>query len=174
MRYEDTTTGRVAGQGSTNGRFWTFEDVRERMVGAMECWWRMPDRERSWQHVRSAWPPIMRRVGGGALDPLASSRFGARVVVGEVDHEEEDPQPARPSLTRREIEEAREASEWMQHVPERDRRLVSMVLASLAAGAKRVPWLSIWNELGRGRPGPDGLEKRFTRALAGIAEALNR
>lgn len=149
------------GAAAEAGSFWTFEAVEARLVEAMLCWWRMPDRERGWQRVKAAWPEIQ--------------RFPWRQNVGgETDEREEDPQPRRPALTRGEIEETGEASEWLRHVADRDRKLVAMVLACLAGGAKAAPWLDIWDRLGRGRPGPEGLRKRYSRAITKIAQELSR
>lgn len=146
--------------GSGETRFMSFDAVEERLVEAMRCWWRMPDRERGWQRVKAIWPE--------------TKSHGWRVGVdGEHSEREADPQPRRPALTRGEIEEARQASEWMAHVPERDRRMVAMAIGALAGGARRVPWLAIWDALGRGRPGPEGLRMRYSRALTNIANALN-
>jgi hypothetical protein len=43
-----------------------------------------------------------------------------------------------------------EASEWLAHVREEDRRLVVLVLVYLAKGEKKVPWLKLTRRLGVG------------------------
>jgi len=147
-----------------NGRkdFWTFDMVEERLVEAMELWRRAPDRERAWQHIRAYWPEVLRRPG-------------RLVVDGEHDEREEDKAEPRPlPLTRAEVAEMNAAGELLQLAPERDRRLVAIVLAYRARGFDKVPWLRIWDRLGRGKPGPDGLRKRYTRSISDIAIALSR
>ncbi|HWT12286.1 MAG TPA: hypothetical protein VN231_06005 [Allosphingosinicella sp.] len=163
MNYAETNAGRARSEASETGsarRFWTFDDVETRLADAMEAWWRVPDRERGWQHVRALWPDIARQ--GWRVD-----------VDGEFDEREAVQVPRRPALTRDQVKAMVEASEWLAFVPERDRRLVAIVLTYRVRGFDKVPWLRIWDRLGRGRPGPEGLRKRYGRALAGIAAALN-
>ena len=65
-----------------------------------------------------------------------------------------------------------EAAEWLRFVPERDRRLVSLALAYLAVGNKRVPWMRLKAVMGV-RFGADGLRMRYARAVATICQRLN-
>jgi hypothetical protein len=161
MNYTDTIAGRVENEASKGGRFLTFAAVELRLVGAMETWWRMPDRESGWLHVKALWPDIQRFPD-------------RRVIGGENDEQEAVTLPRRPAPTRDQIAEMVEASEWIAHAPERDRRLVAIVLALKAKGVRKVLWSRIWERLGRGRPGPDGLRKRYSRAITDIAQALSR
>lgn len=131
------------------------------MVDAMELWQRTPDRESGWLHVKAAWPDIM--------------RFPWRVGVGgEHDEREAVTVPKRPNPSREQIAKMVEASEWLLLAPERDRKLVAIVLAHhVRRPGKPVRWIRIWDGLGRGRPGPDGLRMRYSRAIGDIARALS-
>jgi hypothetical protein len=164
MNYADTNAGRVQAEASEPGRvksFWTFDDVETRLAEAMRLWWQAPDRERGWQHVKAMWPEIQ--------------RHGWRVDVdGEFDERPAIEEPRPLPLTRDQVAEMIEASEWLAHAPERDRKLVAIVLVYHAKGAREVPWKRIWERLGRGKPGPDGLRKRYSRAIAAIAKVLSR
>jgi len=161
MNYADTNAGRVEAEASKSGRFYSFEMVEDRMVEALQLWRRAPDRERAWLHVKALWPDIKRH-----------AEFVA--VGGEHDRRQVVVEPKRPALTRDQVAEMVEASEWLAYVDERDRRLVVTVLALKARGITRILWSRIWERGGRGKPGPDGLRKRYSRAIADIAMTLSR
>lgn len=147
----------------SQGTVYTFKLVEERLVEAMRLWRRMPDRERGWQHVRALWPELKHGVEN-------------RNVGGEISQREataEPPKTRRPAPTRDQIAEMEEAGEWLGLVAERDRRLVALALAAKAGGREAVPWQALWERLGRGRPGPRGLQQRYDRAIAGVAMRLN-
>jgi hypothetical protein len=165
MTYAGRSSGRVEAHPSGCGRdhlgagFMTFEDVEGRMVEAMLLWRRAPDRERGWLHVRAFWPEIR--------------RFGWTTSVGgEYDHPEEQPQPRALPLTRAEVASMMEASDWLAHAPQADRKLVALALTALAAGHKRVPWARLKPLMGV-EYGAHGLRKRYCRAIATIAKAVN-
>lgn len=132
----------------------TFEAVQERLVEALRLWWRMPDRERGWMTIRAFWPEMRRH-----------NHFG--------DYADTEGAPRPLPLSRAEIAEMDEASEWMRFIPDRDRKLVALALLRLARGEKRVPWLELRAPLGV-QFGADGLRKRYSRAISSIAQALNR
>jgi hypothetical protein len=160
MTYENSITGRLADEASDAGKrlFWSFDDVEERMVEAMDLWRRSPDRERGWLHVKAFWPEIRR-----------SGVF--QVVGNEIDHPEEKPELRPLPLTRAQVRDMMETSEWMAHIPERDRRLVAIVLAYKVQG-KKPQWLKIKKRLGIPF-GAHGLRKRYSRAITSICSALN-
>jgi hypothetical protein len=162
MIYGCANAGRVHEDPSTDGKveFWTFDDVQDRLVEAMLLWRRSPDREQGWLRVKALWPDIRR----GAL-------FTA--VGGELDFPEKDPQPRVPPLTRQQVADMNEAAEWLLLVPERDRRLVAVAVSSLTGGGKQVPWGKLKRLLGV-EFGVHGLRKRYSRAITGIANTLNR
>lgn len=165
MRYANREAGRPASSVSnaernpSKGDFVSFHDVEERLVEAMCCWRRAPDRERGWLQVRSYWPEVRR------------SEF-IRVVAGEIDWPtvEKDLRPL--PLTRAEVATMMEASDWLQHVPERDRRLVALAAAQLASGKPQVSWKRLKRQLGV-EFGADGLRMRYSRAITAIAQSLN-
>lgn len=142
------------------GELLTYEDAVETMVDVAQLWRKAPDRERSWQAVRCAWPDILRHAW-------------RRGVGGEWDEQEEDPEPTSIPLTRDQVGMMDRVGEWLLHVDEEDRRLVVVAVAYLARGSKRVPWDKVWKRLGRGKPGPDGLRKRFGGAVTAICGAVN-
>lgn len=141
------------------GGLLAFEEVERRLVDALVLWRRMPDRERGWQAVKAYWPDIMRHPGRA-------------VIGGEHDEQPLDPQPRPLRLSRAEVAEMEEVSEWMRFVPERDRRLVALALACLADGEARVPWMRLKRAMGVAF-GADGLRKRYGAALTAICHGLN-
>jgi len=165
MRYTNQHGGRVgsdysnAARNPSSGAFMSFAAVEERLVEATCLWHRAPDRERGWLHVRAYWPEVRR------------SEF-IRVVAGELDWPEPETDLRPLPLTRAEVATMTEASEWLAHVPERDRRLVVAAVAYLAAGHPQVSWTKLKRRLGVPF-GADGLRMRYSRAITAIADALN-
>jgi len=139
-------------------QFWTWRDAEDRLVEAMRHWWRSSDNE-------------ARFALGGRISSIWRQAFTDKLALIEQLGMEPSPPSALP-LSRGDMKRMAEASEWLAYVPERDRRLVIAVLIKLAKGAKVVPWLVIWKALGRGRPGPEGLRSRYSRAITDIANAL--
>jgi hypothetical protein len=160
MTYQDDRSGSPQSEPSNSGSltFWSFDAVEERMVEAMELWRRAPDRERGWLHVKAFWPQIRR-----------SGVF--QIVAGELDHPEEKPELKPLPLTRAEVAAMMEASDWLLHVPERDRRLVTIALFYQAQG-KQPQWAKIKRRLGIPF-GADGLRMRYSRAITQICKSLN-
>lgn len=161
-----TTSSHKREGGSLAGLI-TFDALEARLVDAMRLWDRAPDREAAWLHVRAYWPEIVRK----------GWRKG---VAGEWDERSEDEEKEEPRplpLTRDEVAEMNEAGELLGLVPERDRKLVVRVLAYMARASDeeraRVPWMRIWRTTGGGKPGPDGLRRRYSRAITAMANALN-
>jgi hypothetical protein len=145
-----------------NGDYWSWQDVEDRLAEAMRHWWRSSDNE-------------ARFALGGRVSSIWRQYFPTRRDLAQWDMLVDMPavEPTPLPLSRGDIARMNEASEWLAHVPERDRRLVVAVLVRLASGAKTVPWLLIWKALGRGKPGPEGLRSRYSRGLTCIAHALN-
>ncbi|SMF70602.1 hypothetical protein SAMN06295910_1905 [Allosphingosinicella indica] len=130
------------------------------MVEAMRLWRRAPDRERGWHHVKAMWPEIMRHGFFGDGD-------------GEVNHADPDARPRPLPLTRDQVAEMEAVGEWLgRHVDERDRRLVTLALAELAAGRRRIRWSALKPKLGDGIS-TRGLGMRYRRAISGVAKVLN-
>jgi hypothetical protein len=75
-------------------------------------------------------------------------------------------------LTRDEVGERDQASEWLALVPAADRRIVVLALYDLQRG-RRVSWLAMRAQVGV-KLGADGLARRYTKALDLIARHLNR
>jgi hypothetical protein len=142
---------------------WTWQAVHDRLCDAMRHWWRSHDNDARFSlggRISSVWRSYV-------PDRRDLAAWGALV-----DFEADEPSPL--PLSRADIRRMNEASEWMRFVPEGDRRLVVMVLAKMAGGRhKTVPWLTIWKALGRGKPGPDGLRSRYSRAITCVANELN-
>jgi hypothetical protein len=137
---------------------WTWEEIEDRLVDALDLWRRSHDRDARFSlggRISSVWRQCVD-------DPLALIE---RHVVA--------PEAPRPlPLSRGDMARMTEASEWMRFVPERDRRLVVLALTYLLKGHSRVPWLKLKHRLGI-KFGAEGVRKRYSRALEAIAKALN-
>jgi hypothetical protein len=137
---------------------WTWQMVQERMADAMRHWWRSHDSDARFGlggRISSVWQQCVD-------DQLA--------LIERVGVETEAPR-ALP-LSRGDMARMVEASEWLAHVREEDRRLVVVVLVYLAKGEKKVPWLKLVRRLGV-QHGADGLRKRYSRAITDVANVLN-
>jgi hypothetical protein len=141
---------------------WTWQAVEERMAEAMGHWWRSPDSEARYSL-------------GGRISSIWRQSWTDRSVMALIEQLDvvKTEQPKALPLSRDDMARMVEASEWMRFVPEADRRLVITVLVKLAKGNTTVPWLAIWKALGRGKPGPEGLRSRYSRAITCVANALN-
>jgi hypothetical protein len=162
MTYEwQTRQGNASAIVPGGGRVpaWTWQDVEDRMVEAMGHWWRSTDSEARFSL-------------GGRISSIWRQAFTDKLALIEQLDMEPTPPMALP-LSRGDIARMQEASEWMRFIPEADRRLVIMVLAKKARGHKTVPWMIIWKALGRGKPGPEGLRSRYSRAVTCVAAMLN-
>jgi hypothetical protein len=145
--------------------FYSFRMVQERLVEGRQLWDRMPDPDARFGlsgRISSIWRSFVRDrelliLTGNLLDASTEETPELRAL-----------RPGRDDIAR-----MIEASNWIVHVPEADRRLVAVAVAFLARGRKRVPWDKVWNALGRGRPGPDGLRKRYSAAITKVAQALS-
>jgi hypothetical protein len=140
---------------------WTWQAVQDRMAEAMRHWWRSHDSEARFNL-------------GGRISSVWQSYFPDRADLTSwgslVDLETAEPRPL--PLSRADMARMVEASEWLAHVREGDRRLVVLALVYLAKGHKRVPWLKIKRRLGVDY-GADGLRMRFSRAITDVAVVLN-
>lgn len=141
---------------------WTWQAVEDRMSEAMRHWWRSPDAEARFSL-------------GGRISSIWRQAWTDRLGMALIEQLDlpaaEEPRPL--PLSRDDMARMVEASEWMRFVPEADRRLVVIVLVKKAKGASVTPWLAIWKTLGRGKPGPEGLRSRYSRAIGEVAHALN-
>lgn len=140
--------------------FWTFDMVQERLVEAMITCWRHPDRERGWQRQRSHWPDVLRELSAGDYDARGGDGTSSDVAI----------RPA--SLTRRDVAEMEEAFGWTDILAAEDRRLVGMVIADLARGARQVAWRGMLRRMGLAH-GAEGLRKRYGRAIEAICVVRN-
>jgi hypothetical protein len=161
MSYEN---GRVQTDASTGGRVpvWTYDDVEQRMVEAMQHWWRSHD-------------PEARFSLGGRISSAWRQYFPTRLdlaIWGMLADAPEAEAPKALPLSRADMQRMTEASDWLAHVPEDDRRLVVLALTKLAAGHKRVPWSKLLRPLGH-QHGADRLRMRYSRALTKVCQALN-
>jgi hypothetical protein len=143
--------------GGDRGTIWTFDAVEERLVEAMSCLWRLPDRERGWlgTATMSLWRQVKREWG---------------------DYVDSSEEPRKPGLTRREVADMEEALGWLGHVPAGDsRKIVGVALRYLARGESRVPWVDVLARAGGKGSGwtTDGLRMRYSRAITMICNRLN-
>ena len=141
--------------GMENGAtFWSFALVEERLVEALRFWW----------HVE------------GAGWPFASDgpwHLIARDDSWDWDNDKwADALPPKMPLSVDQVRRRDEATAWLRHAPDRDRRLVVLAVTALAAGRKRVPWRALLKPMGMKR-GADGLRMRYGRAVNAICVTLN-
>lgn len=140
---------------------WTFDIVEERLVEAALLWRRAPDKTAHWHQVRAYWPEMQRHERFGDYDARGGDGTSSDVKL----------KPAM--LAREEMSRMEEASAWIgEHVPERDRRLVCLVLMIKAAG-HRPQWIRLLKSMGMAR-GAEGLRKRYSRAVAAVAGELQK
>jgi len=164
---------------SWEGDYWTFDAVEERLIDAMLLWKRSPGGGK-WPFAGDApWHLMSRKtrtaeaLTRGKLKPAEEAEVVARLLREEDDREtaqwqgRDRPRP----LTRDEVDRRDEATEWLGFVPNADRKLVIMALTEKASGRK-VSWMRLKPLLGVAF-GADGLRKRYSRAISGIARALN-
>lgn len=137
------------------GLLLSFDDVQERLVEAMRCSWRQPDRERGWIKVRSLWPAFRRHTWFGDYGESAS-----------------DAVPRSAPLSRREIAQMDQAFSWVEAVSGDDRRLIGLAVSALARGEGRVPWRRLLGPMGL-KLGSDGLRMRYGRAMRKVVERAN-
>lgn len=134
--------------------FWTFDDVEARLVEAMRLWW----------HVEGAGWPF---ASDGPWHLIAQDK----TWDWDRDSWADAPIPKLP-LSREQMRRRDEATAWLRHAPDRDRRLVVMAVTALAAGRKTVPWRALLKPMGL-TLGAHGLRKRYSRAVTCICETLN-
>src|SRR3546814_10811697 len=125
---------------------WTFGEVEARLVEAMGFWWRTPDREAAWLHIRAFWPEFCRH-----------NHFG--------DYADDEAVPRPMPLTRAQVARRDQATEWLLLAPERDRRLVILSARTLARGERQVPRRALLPQMGL-RMGAEGRRKRYGGAIA--------
>lgn len=153
--------------------WWTFDQVEERLVEAMQLWHRSPG-EGSWPFASDApWHLLTR-----AVRMTAGDVRGMEVLrMLQADDEEEtrhwQGRERSQPLTRDDVARRDEASEWLGFVADRDRQLLIVVLSAKACGSGRVSWEAIWKANGRGKPGPEGLQMRYRRSVSTICQQLN-
>lgn len=140
---------------------WTFALVRDALADAMALWRRSPGEARTPYASDGPWHLMLREMEAGDYDARGGFETSSDVVL-------------RPlPLGREEVAYRDRVSEWLVHVtkPE-DRRLLAIACGYYAAGYQQVPWRKIKHALAIPR-GEAGLRKRFERAIAAIAGALN-
>ena len=142
MRIEDQIQG------------WTFKGVEERLVEAIRYWW----------HVEGAGWPF---ASDGPWHLIAADK----TWDWDADKWADAPIPKLP-LSREQMKRRDEATAWLRHAPERDRKLVVLAVTALAAGRKVVPWRALLRPMAMTR-GADGLRMRYGRAMTAICNALN-
>jgi hypothetical protein len=132
-------------------QYWSFAEVEARLVEALQFQWRLEGGR--WSFASDGpWHLIVRDWWDWAAH-------------------EDKPVPRIP-LSREQMARMEEASAWLAHAPERDRKLVVLAIMALAAGRKVVPYRALLKPMGL-TMGADGLRKRYGRAITCICNALN-
>jgi hypothetical protein len=152
--------------------FWTFDAVQERLIEAMRLWWRSPGGGR-WPFAGDApWHLMTRRTRIEAGD-FKGRELQLREQADDAEEAKRwEGRDRKGPLSRDEVALRDEATEWLLWVPERDRRLVIIALTQLAAGHANPSWMKIKTMVGV-EFGADGLRKRYSRAVSGVAQRLN-
>lgn len=133
----------------------TFTGLEDRLVEALCICWRDADRARGWQHVKSAWPEIMREAHlGDYVEPSSDAAI----------------RPA--ALTRQDVAEMEEAFDWLNAADPTDRKLIGLAINQLARGKREISWIAMLPVMGLPR-GAEGLRMRYGRAMTAICNAVN-
>jgi hypothetical protein len=139
-------------------RQWSFVLVEERLVEAVLLWRRSPGGGK-WPYASDA-PWYLIQAEAGDWGKVGLGETGSDVPIG------------RRSLSRAEVAQRDEASDWIgRWVPERDRRLVATALGWKASD-RQVPWRRLVRDMGL-RMGAGGLQRRYERAITCIVKALD-
>jgi hypothetical protein len=133
------------------------DDVEAALVEAWGLWRRSPGGGR-WPFASDGpWHLVQRETRAGDYD--------ARGGDGEA------PPPREPGLSVAEVAARDRATVLLAMVPERDRRLVCIVIEQLGRGAARPDWGLVLVKMGMAR-GKEGLRKRYRRALEDVARRV--
>jgi hypothetical protein len=147
--------------------FWTYDLVEARLVEAVRCWWRMPGGGK-WPFAGDAPWHLIRPVVGDY--DVGLDKHGKPVKLTT---REDAPKPRPAPLTRAEIADMEEATEWLTFVGEDKRRVLVLALVERAKGKKQVGWSAMRETLGQPELTGAGLEYRYSRAVTFIANVLN-
>ncbi len=146
-------------QGASEVKQWSFDLVEERLVEAVLLWRRTPGGGK-WPYASDA-PWHLAQIVAGDWGKVGLGETSSDVPIG------------RRSLSRAEVAERDEASDWIgRWVPERDRRLVATALG-WKANDRQVPWRRLVREMGMAM-GAGGLQRRYERAITCIVKGLDR
>jgi len=137
---------------------WTYEAVEARLIDGKAVSRQMPDRERSWLHVKAYWPDMREAdifdYPGGGVDGVSHIRIR--------------PLPLTPA----QISEADEAGSWLgRFLKEGERRLMVLALGWPASG-RRVAWKRVGRLLRVKLTGP-ALERQYKLAICVVTCGLN-
>lgn len=169
MNYENGSNGRAQSEGSKGGSFHTFESVQDQLIEAMQLWRRSPGDGR-WPFAGDGpWHLVRTEATAQEAWDIKRNAHDMGRSTAEL--------PARPlPLSLEEVALRDATSEWIALAPERDRKLVALVLEHKACSDKPVKWTRIRQQLIRaGEPTitARGLGMRYSRAITAIAKALN-
>ena len=147
------------------GALLTFAEVEEQLIEAFRLWLRSPG--------GGKWP----FAGDGPWhlvrdDGSAQAAWDERVNEHKMGAERPRPLP----LSRDEVGRRDRVSEWIRFAPERDRKLVSLVVEWKARTGKDPKWARIRLQLIKaGEPAISarGIGMRYSRAITAIARALD-
>lgn len=142
----------------------SWHDVEARLIEAARVF-------RDHRGEPSAWAgdaPWYLTRDGSALADYWAERLG-RLALGE----RVDPPMGRRSVDRDAITRGEAAMGWLKLIDaEADRRLVCLVIAQLAGGARQVSWRRCLARMGLER-GAGGLRKRYSRAIEAMCVRIN-
>lgn len=146
----------------------TFDEVEERLIEAMDLWHRSPGEGR--------WPFASDGPWHLVVPDASDAGRAEHILNAEREGKAAAETPRRLPLLLAEVERRDRTSEWIGHAPERDRRLVTLVLAHKARSDRPVKWSRIRQQLikaGEASISARGLGMRYSRAITAIAKSLN-
>lgn len=174
MTYDCETAGRVEDEASNPGRdlLWTPDAVKDRLVDALWLWRRSPGGGK-WPFASDApWHLITRatRIECGGFK-------GRELQLRKQDEDAEEAKrwaglDRRGALTRDEVSRRDEATEWLTLVDEDARKVLIAGIVQLAAGRSNIDWRRVKASIGV-EIGNKGVYRRYTRAIAAIANGVN-
>lgn len=152
--------------------FYTCGMVEERLVEAMRLWWRSPGAGR-WPFAADAPWHLMTRKTRISEGGFKGRDLQLRMQAEDAEEAKRmEGRERKGSLSRDEVAVRDATTEWLGLVGDDSRKVVVAALVQLAAGRTNIDWRRVKVALGI-EIGTKGVYRRYSRAIAAIAAALN-
>lgn len=155
-------------EGEGDRRFWSFADVQEEIVWAVDALDRHVPSGRSPYAKDGPWALVIR-------DNRAFAQHDGE-VADYVEPETDREVRRRFGLRTAEVERMQAALKWVEFIPDDDRqlrKLVGVVAMLMVRDGPHTSWLDV-RRMMRSDRSPDALRMRYSRAITMICKALNR